>query len=64
VTAECPCGGNGWMWCPTCRRVDAGRFCTGIAKNCRNHRPVPTCPTCLPQPAPEQPVQLDLLGGA
>jgi len=36
------------MWCPTCRRVDAGRFCTGIAKNCRNHRPVPTCPTCLP----------------
>ena len=24
MTAECPCGGNGWMWCPTCDRVDAG----------------------------------------
>ena len=48
MTAECPCGGKGWMWCPECRRVDAARLYTGIAKNCRNHRPVPTCPTCLP----------------
>lgn len=48
MTAECPCGGNGWMWCPTCDRVDAGVLYTGIAKNCRNHRPGPTCPTCLP----------------